>query len=59
MDNEIYEKIINTDSFCTNIEMNKDFKNKGLGFVCLEGDEIVGAVVSCFRYKDDVYLIKK
>ena len=56
IDNQIYEIIKNTDSFCTNLSMSKNYEQNGIGFVCMEENKIVGVITSDLVYKNAVEL---
>ena len=56
IDEDIYEKIKFTDSFCTNLSMSKDYRKNGIGVVCIENDNIVGVVTSDLVYNDSIEL---
>ena len=56
IDGEIYDKIQNTDSFCTKLSMSKNYEQNGIGFVCMEKNIIVAVITSDLVYKNAVEL---
>ena len=51
---EIYIKIQNTDSYVTNINMTDNYLKNGIGVCCLKDDEIVGVVTSNIIYDNGI-----
>ncbi len=51
---EIYYRIKNTDSFCTNIGMSIDYFKNGIGVCCIENDEIIGIATSNIFYNNGI-----
>ena len=52
----LYEKIKNTDSYVTNIEMSSEYEKNGIGFCAInnENNEIIGVITSNAVYDDGI-----
>lgn len=56
IDLDLYNKIqsIGKKSFCTNLGMTFEYEKNGIGYVCLENNDIVGVVTSNIIYDKEI-----